>query len=59
MRLKFKINCIYCNKNDNGKTEAKHQCMIKNNVKIITDFKIFFEHVHNKYGKTYLSNFKT
>lgn len=46
-------------KNDNGKTEAKHQCMIRNNVKIITDFKIFFEHVHNKYSKTYLSNFKT
>lgn len=38
--------------------EAKHQCMIYNNVKIITNFKKFFEYINNKYDKTYLVQFK-
>lgn len=28
--------------------EAKHQCMIKNNVKIITKFDTFIEYIKNK-----------
>lgn len=42
----------------NAKYEAKHQCMIKNNVKIITDTKFYENYVKNKYGRTYLDSFK-
>ena len=42
----------------NAKYEAKHQCMIKNNVKIITDTKIYEDHINNKYGKNYIKQFK-
>lgn len=40
--------------------EAKHQCMIKNNVKILRsiDVKCFIQYVNDKYGKTYLASFK-
>ena len=38
--------------------EAKHQCMIKNNVKIITDFREFENYVNVKYGKDYIKQFK-
>lgn len=38
--------------------EAKHQCMIKNNVKIITDFSEFENYVNEKYGKDYIKQFK-
>lgn len=38
--------------------EAKHQCMIKNNVKIITDFREFEKYVNEKYGKDYIKQFK-
>ncbi len=41
-----------------AKYEAKHQCMIKNCVKIITDTKIYENYVKNKYGRTYLDSFK-
>lgn len=41
-----------------AKYEAKHQCMIKNNVKIITDTKIYENYIKNKYGRTYLDSFK-
>ncbi len=41
-----------------AKYEAKHQCMIKNNVKILTDTKIYENYVKNKYGRTYLDSFK-
>jgi len=41
-----------------AKYEAKHQCMIKNNVKILTDTKIYENYIKNKYGKTYLDSFK-
>jgi hypothetical protein len=41
-----------------AKYEAKHQCMIKNNVKIITNTKIYEDYIKNKYGKTYLDSFK-
>ena len=35
----------------NRKFEAKHQCMLKNNVKIITDTKLYIDYVINKYGR--------
>lgn len=38
--------------------EAKHQCMIKNNVKIITDFSEFENYVNEKYGKDFLDDLK-
>ena len=41
-----------------AKYEAKHQCMIKNNVKIITDTKFYEDYINNKYGKNYIKQFK-
>lgn len=38
--------------------EAKHQCMLKNGVKIITDFSVYIKYVKIKYGKNYLENFR-
>lgn len=32
--------------------------MLKNNVKIITNTKIYENYVKNKYGRTYLDSFK-
>lgn len=37
--------------------EAKHQCMLKNNVEIITDCDKYIEYVSNKYGKDYIKSF--
>jgi hypothetical protein len=34
--------------------EAKHQCMIKNNVKIITDFTIYMNYIYENFGENYL-----
>ena len=41
--------------------EAKHQCMIKNNVKILrpVDYQKYVDYITAKYGKTYLKQFKT
>ena len=43
-----------------GKYEAKHQCMLKNNVKILRykDCKKYLDYVKQKYGKGYLKQFK-
>lgn len=40
--------------------EAKHQCMITNNVKILTsiDMKPILKYIKDKYGKDYLKQFK-
>ena len=40
--------------------EAKHQCMIKNNVKIISveEIKPILDYINEKYGKNYLKQFK-
>ena len=38
--------------------EAKHQCMIKNNIKIITDCTEYIDYVNQKYGNDYLKQFK-
>jgi len=40
--------------------EAKHQCMVKNNVKILmsADIKPYLEYVKNTYGEDYLNSFK-
>lgn len=40
------------------KYEAKHQCMIKNNVKILTNFDEYIKYVKNKYGNTFLESLK-
>ena len=40
------------------KYEAKHQCMIKNNVKILTNFDEYIKYVKNKYGKAFLESLK-
>ena len=37
--------------------EAKHQCMLKNNVEIITDCTEYLNYVENVYGKNYLDQF--
>lgn len=41
-----------------GLYEAKHQCMIDNSVKIITDYDEYIRYVNDKYTKNYLSAFK-
>lgn len=40
--------------------EAKHQCMIKNNVKILRyeQYKKYLDYIAEKYGSKYLDNFK-
>ena len=40
--------------------EAKHKCMIDNNVKIITgkEMKLYLDYVKKQYSKTYLKSFK-
>ena len=44
----------------NGLFEAKHQCLIKNNVKILyeTNYKKYLDYIVQKYGKDYLKKFK-
>ena len=42
----------------NDLMEAKHQCMIENGVKIITDFKETINYIKKTYGKDYLNSFK-
>lgn len=43
---------------EDAKYEAKHQCMIENNVKIITDCSVYIEYVKNNYGKDYLEKYR-
>ena len=40
--------------------EAKHQCMLKNDVKILTenDYKMYSDYVQERHGKNYLKQFK-
>ena len=45
------------NEDQNDRYEAKHQCMIENHVKIITDYKKFIDYTVEKYGKDYLKQF--
>lgn len=49
---RYKIEC--------DKYEAKHQCMINNNVKIIKgiEYKDFVLYVENKYGRKYFDKFR-
>lgn len=49
---RYKIEC--------DKYEAKHQCMINNNVKIIKgdEYKDFVLYVENKYGRKYFDRFR-
>lgn len=44
--------------NQNGLFEAKHQCMVSNNVKIITDCNEYISYVNNKYGRDFLKSLK-
>lgn len=41
-----------------GLFEAKHQCMIRNNVKLITDYTVYIKYVKTKYGKDYFKKFR-
>ena len=38
--------------------EAKHKCMVENDVEIITDYSEYLNYVNIKYGKDYLRKFK-
>lgn len=38
--------------------EEKHQCMIRNNIKIITDCSEFISYVYKKYGNDYIKNLR-
>lgn len=42
----------------NDMMEAKHQCMIKNNIKIITDYEQYEKYVYETYGNNYLEQFR-
>ena len=48
------------NEKNNAHNEAKHQCMLANNVKILrtNDYMQFMKYVEDKYGKDYLKQFK-
>lgn len=63
-----KMKCPFKRKEWSDKTkenidalyEAKHQCMIENNVKIIlySEMNFYFEYINKMYGKNYLKQFK-
>lgn len=61
-----KMICPWKHKNDtpekiklrNELFEAKHQCMIRNNVEIITDCSKYIEYVETKYGKNFFKEHK-
>ena len=40
--------------------EAKHQCMLKNSIHIITssEYEVFLDYVNDKYGKDFIKSFK-
>lgn len=48
------------NKNDNKKMNAKFNCMVKNQIKILSfnELKEIFFYINKKYGKNYLKQFK-
>lgn len=46
------------NHNMDGLYEAKHQCMIRNQVKIIVDCSEYETYVANTYGKDYIASFR-
>jgi len=50
----------YMQENFDLKLEAKHQCCLNNNVKIMysTDYKQYLKYVAEKYGKDYIKQFK-
>lgn len=43
-----------------GRFEAKHQCMLKNNVKILrkAEYSKYISYVRQKYGAGYLKSFR-
>lgn len=52
-----KMICPYCEAK-NELYEAKHQCMINNNVEIITNCNKYLSYIKRNYGKDYLNTFK-
>ena len=52
-----KMICPY-NRDLDDFIEAKHQCMIKNNIKIITDCTKYLNYIKNTYGNDYIKQFK-
>ena len=58
--LYFK-NVLYINpynKHDNGYAEAKHQCMIEHNVKIMDNCDEYINYVNSTYGPELFKNCK-
>ena len=41
----------------NSRYEAKHRCMVENNVKIVSNYKKYIEYVTKMYGRYYLKQF--
>ena len=61
----FNFDGTMCNPYDHSQDElyeAKHQCMLKNKVNIITDsslcVKVVYDYIDKKYGEGYLQQFK-
>lgn len=58
----FKENKMVCpfDHNLDGLYEAKHQCMLKNNVTILKykDYIFYVDYINEKYGSDYLNKFK-
>jgi hypothetical protein len=62
------MRCCWKNKNwtedhanyMNGLYEAKRQCMVTNNVKILksTDYEIYLKYVAKKYGRKFIASCK-
>ncbi|MBQ2653586.1 MAG: hypothetical protein IJF83_08515 [Methanobrevibacter sp.] len=59
---KDETNEMICpfNKDLNHLAEAKHQCMIEHNVKILTEkeIKLYLDYINKKYGNNFLKQFK-
>lgn len=46
------------NRKYDGLVEAKHQCMIKNGIELLTDCEKYIKYVKNKYGKNFIKEHK-
>lgn len=46
------------NHKQDGLYEAKHQCMLANNVEIITDCSVYEKYVADHYGKNYIAEYR-
>lgn len=46
------------NRSQDGLAEAKHQCMIKNGIELLTECGKYIKYVKNKYGKNFIKELK-